>query len=176
MTITEQVRDHFRAHPGLHFDNAMLRVALDIDEAQQISVALNALHNAGELKREKKEGHGFDYWVPASHNGASPAPISPKDLVARLAGDRAAKASKPEKKAKRGRPAKALTKARPGVDAGGGYALLRRGGKPQRTVRHQQCGRDRYSQRRGLRQSGARRCEAPVGIHDHRGAALEVTP
>lgn len=64
MSMNEQVREFFRAHPGVKFDNAQLREKLDTDDAQAISVALNVMHNNGELKREARSaGNGFRYWT-----------------------------------------------------------------------------------------------------------------
>lgn len=126
MSIIDQVRDHFKENPGARFDNAGLREALDIDDSAHISMALNALHNAGELKRDKKDGHGFDYWLAS---GAAPAArlLSPKDVASKLVKQRAeAKPAKSKKvkspKAKKVKVAKKPRPVRAVADEGGGLA------------------------------------------------------
>lgn len=64
MSVNQQVREFFSSHIGEKFDNAMLRQALDTDEAQAISVALNVMHTNGEISREKRPaGPGYLYWM-----------------------------------------------------------------------------------------------------------------
>jgi hypothetical protein len=66
MSIKEQIRAWFVAHPDVITDNGTLCQTLGIEDAQQVSVALNALANEVGIKREKKEtgGRGLDYWMP----------------------------------------------------------------------------------------------------------------
>ena len=89
MSITQQVRQWFESHRDTRIDNAGMRAALDLDDGQQISVALNALNAAGEITREKKnEGHGFEYWLSSPGVKSASAPLSAREIAARLITER----------------------------------------------------------------------------------------
>lgn len=129
MSTTQAVREHFQSHPGEQFDNAQLREALDIDDGQSISVALNQMFNNGEIQREKKDGMGYAYWMGtragAARKGGS-APVSAKAAVAqleKLLAPRAAAGSGDEPRSTPAR-ARANPPAQDLADAGGDHTSM----------------------------------------------------
>lgn len=110
--MTQQIREHLAANRDKRFNNASLREALDTDDAKEISNGLFALK--GEIKREKTDGHGTEYWMPSNGATAPPPPMTPNDVAVRLVKQRAAAASvaKPKNKATLAKPAKKEKPAR----------------------------------------------------------------
>ncbi len=114
MSMVNQVREHFAAHPGVRFDNAALCKALDAEPAQ-VSVALNQMFSNSEVQRAKREaGIGYDYWTgkAAAPKAMSPGAVASKVLQERAKSATTAKAPdgahKPKtKKAKKTRAPKA---------------------------------------------------------------------
>ena len=107
MSIKEQIRAWFVAHPEVTTDNPTLCQTLGIEDPQQVSVALNALANEVGIKREKKEtgGRGLDYWMPAAvadeikaETGAA-KPLDAKAVATRLLKQRKPRADKGKKRA-----------------------------------------------------------------------------
>lgn len=126
MSLKEKIKAWFIDHPDDVTDNEGLREALGIDDAQQVSVALNALHNEIGLKRDRKPegGRGLDYWLPKAVaaelklvdtvGGKAPVirddatPAEPKVRQKRERAQRTKKAAKKFKAAGRSKRAKPL--------------------------------------------------------------------
>ncbi|HKQ24126.1 MAG TPA: hypothetical protein VJT81_06755 [Burkholderiales bacterium] len=104
MSLIPQLREHFAAHPDTRFNNRTLRDALDTDDSKSISNGLFALMAADEIKHEKVEGHGTQYWLPSSGNKSPPPPMAHDEAV-RVVKRRSAAAPVP-KPAKKSPPGK----------------------------------------------------------------------
>lgn len=111
MSMSQEVREFLRAHPGKTYNNASLREGLATDEAQGISVALNYLHNNKEINRKKNpDGGGYVYWsgteLPAAEGARMVNGRDTKDDDEVVAPPKAKKA-KPGRGPKQSRVAKA---------------------------------------------------------------------